>query len=130
MGELTDTMRRFKIFIVEDSSPFREMLKEVLHDRFPSVEIYEAIDGEEALKQFETLNPDLVFMDIRLPGENGLQVTRRIKSLYPKITVIVLTSYDCEEYREAAIRFGGDYYIPKDSLSSVHLEKVVKSFIE
>jgi len=111
--ELTDTKRRFKILIVEDSAAFREMLKEVLHDRFPSIDICEAIDGEEALKQFETLHPDLIFMDIRLPGENGLQVTLRIKSLYPKMTVVILTSYDCEEYREAAIRFGGDYYLKK-----------------
>ena len=67
------------------------MFKEMSHDQLPSVEIYGAIDGEETLLQVETFRPNLIFMDIRLPGENGLQLTQEIKALYLNIAVIILT---------------------------------------
>ena len=70
----------FRLLIVEDSTLFRQLLKETLHDRFPSVEIYQAKDGEEALRQVEALCPQLIFMDFRLPGENGLEVTKKVKA--------------------------------------------------
>ena len=125
--KLTDRTGSFRILIVEDSAVFRQLFKEGLHNRFPSAELYEATDGGEALLQVETLLPNLIFMDIRLPGENGLQLTQKIKAKYPNITVVILTSYDSLEYREAAILSGGDAYIPKDSLAYVHLENLVKS---
>src|SRR4030042_485586 len=59
-----------KVLIVEDSTLFRQLFRETLHDRFPSIEIHEAANGEEALRKVEMLRPSLVFMDIRLPGEN------------------------------------------------------------
>ena len=128
MEELTDRTGGFRILIVEDSTVFRQLFKEGLHNRFPSAEVHEATDGGEALLQVETLLPELIFMDIRLPGENGLQLTQKIKAKYPNTTIIIVTSYDSLEYREAAIRSGGDAYIPKDSLAYVHLENLVKSF--
>jgi len=67
MEKLVDMTGSFRVLIVEDSNLFRQLFKKTLHDRFPSVEIYEAIDGEEALLQVETLHPNLIFMDIRLP---------------------------------------------------------------
>ena len=128
MQRLMDTTGSIRVLIVEDSTLFRQLFRETLHDRFPSVEIYEAIDGEGALLQVEALHPNLIFMDIRLPGENGLQLTQKIKAQYPNITVIIVTSYDSLEYREAAIRSGGDAYFPKDTLTYVQLENLVKSF--
>jgi CheY-like chemotaxis protein len=125
--KLTDRTGTFRVLIVEDSTVFRQLFKEALHNRFPSAEVYETTDGAESLLQVEELRPNLIFMDIRLPGENGLQLTQKIKDKYPNITVIILTSYDSLEYREAAIRSGGDAYISKDSLAYVHLENLVKS---
>jgi len=125
--KLRDRTGSFRILIVEDSVVFRELLKESLQSRFPSAEVYEATDGGGALLQVENLRPDLIFMDIRLPGENGLHLTQTIKAQYPDITVIILTSYDSPEYREAAIRSGGNAYIPKESLGYVQLEDLVKS---
>jgi CheY-like chemotaxis protein len=127
--KLMDGKGRFRILVVEDSTPFRQVFKETLHNRFPSAEIYEAIDGGEALSQVETLRPDLIFMDIRLPGENGLQLTEKIKTLYPNIIVIIFTGHDSLEYREAAMRSRADCYIPKESLGYVELEKLVKSLV-
>ena len=67
-------------------------------------------------------------MDIRLPGENGLQLTKRIKTGYPDTKVVILTSYDSLEYREAAIRCGANCFISKDSMNWQQIETLIKSF--
>ncbi len=85
--------------------------------------IDEASEGNEALQKVRSLHPGLIFMDVRLPGENGFQLTKRIKATYPDIRVIILTGYDILEYREAAIRSGVDGFIAKDSLGDVEMIK-------
>lgn len=126
MEKLMDMTGSIRVLIVEDSTLFRQLFKETLHDRFPSVEIYEAIDGEEALLQVETFRPNLIFMDIRLPGENGLELTKKIKARYPNITIIILTGYDLPEYREASSRCA-DYFFSKDSWSTENIFTLVES---
>jgi DNA-binding NarL/FixJ family response regulator len=115
---------------VDDNASFREILNEKLRPLFPSMLIYEAAEGNEAFEKIDALKPELVFMDIRLPRENGLQLTQKIKTRYPNIKVIILTSYDSLEYREAAFRSGGNCYFPKDSLEYVQIEKLVKSIVK
>jgi CheY-like chemotaxis protein len=126
MEKLMDMTGSIRVLIVEDSTLFRQLFKETLHDRFPSVEIYEAIDGEEALLQVETFRPNLIFMDIRLPGENGLELTKKIKARYPNITIIILTGYDLPEYREASSRCA-DYFFSKDSSTTENIFTLVES---
>jgi len=104
-----------KTLIVEDSVPFRQILKESLWSRFPTMEIEEAPDGRNLFKRIESFHPKIVFMDIRLPGENGLELTKKIKENYPDITVVIVTSYDLPEYRQAARESMADYFVPKDS---------------
>jgi CheY-like chemotaxis protein len=123
-----DTGGNFRVLIVEDSTLFRLLLKKTLHDRFSSIEIYEAADGEEALKIIESLPPNLIFMDIRLPGEDGLQLTQKIKAQYPNITVIILTAYDLAEYREASSGYA-DYFFSKDSLTTKNIFTLVESIL-
>jgi CheY-like chemotaxis protein len=115
-----------KVLIVEDSTLFRQLFKETLHDRFPSVEIHEAVNGEEALQKVEILRPQLIFMDIRLPGENGLDLTQKVKTRYPNIIVIILTGYDLPEYREASSQYA-DYFFSKDSSTAENIFTVVES---
>ena len=104
-----------RILIVEDNAFFLQFLKETLNARLPSIDILEARSGEEALQRIETLSPDAIFMDLRLPGANGLDVTRKIKAQYPDIIVVILTNYDLPEYREAATQSGADHFLSKDS---------------
>ena len=99
--------------IVEDDAIQRWSLRELLRTRFPSMNIEEAEDGKEALEKLRTCVPDLVFMDIGLPGLNGLEVTRRIKVVHGDTVVIVFTSFDRAEYREAAFRNGASYFFTK-----------------
>ena len=109
----TSKEANLKILIVEDSHSFRQVLKENLHSRFPSMEIFEAADGEKVLQIVEAESPNLVFMDIQLPGENGLSLTQKIKARYPHIIIVVITTYDIPEYREAAFRYGANRFFFK-----------------
>jgi len=126
----SEKISNLKTLIVEDNPSFREILKEKLQTVFPSMVVCEASDGIEALQKIEALKPELVFMDVRLPGDNGIQLTQKIKAKYPNTRVIILTSYDSFEYRGAAIQSGGNCYIPKDSLSYIQIEKLVRTLIE
>lgn len=104
-----------KTLIVEDSIIFRKLLKEALNFRFPTMEIFEAGNGQEGLQIIDRFPIDLIFMDIKLPGENGLELTKKIKGKHPRIVIIILTSYDTPEYREAAEEAEADYFLVKGS---------------
>jgi DNA-binding NarL/FixJ family response regulator len=105
----------YKTLLVEDSIHFRLLLKESLKERFPSMIVEEATEGIEAMQKIDSLCPDLIFMDIRLPGENGLELTRKIKAKCPDVKVIILTSYDLPEYRQTAKQVGANHFIAKGS---------------
>ena len=119
----------FKTMLVEDNSSFRQVVKNDLKDQFPSMDIIEAGDGVEAFQKIDSHPPNLIFMDIQLPGENGLELTRKIKADYPEIIVIILTTHDLPEYRESAARNKADYFLSKDSITSDGIFKLVKSIL-
>ena len=119
----------FRTLIVEDNRVFRELLKEILCSRFPLMAMLEAGDGKEAFQKLHSLPPDLIFMDIKLPGENGLEITKKIKGQYPHAIVIILTNYDLPEYREAAIQCKADFFFSKGSESREEILKLVESII-
>jgi DNA-binding NarL/FixJ family response regulator len=104
-----------RVLIVEDNPFFLRFVKEALQSRFSSMVIFEAAHGEEAMQKIKTLKPKAIFTDLRLPGENGLKLTKRIKSQYPNIIVVIITNYDLPEYREAAYRCKADHFLSKDS---------------
>jgi two-component system response regulator YesN len=118
-----------RVLIVEDSPVFRKLLKETLHSRFPSMQISEAEDGKEALQEVKDFCPELIFMDIKLPGETGLELTKKIKAQCPDMTVIILTSYDTPEYREAAVQSKANYFLSKGSSTREGILTLVKSIL-
>jgi len=122
-------MAMAKTLIVEDSTFFRQLLKETLLSRFPEMDITEAENAEEGLRKLNALRPDLIFVDIRLPGESGLDFTRKIKSMYPDIPIIILTSYDLPEYREAAKEYKADHFLSKGTTTKEDIVKMVKSIL-
>ncbi len=115
-----------RIMLVEDSDIFRESFKEELSARCPLDIIEEATNGEEAIQKIDASPPQIIFMDLRLPGENGLRLTEKIKSKFPNIRIAMLTSYDLPEYRQAAIKSGSDRYFVKDSFSWDEVEEFIK----
>jgi DNA-binding NarL/FixJ family response regulator len=116
-----------KTLIVEDSPVFRKTFREALCKQFPQMAVEEAMDGREALEKVTSFLPDLVFMDIRLPGETGLELTRRMKASHPHIVIIILTDYDLPEYREAAHDGGADGFIAKGALSLEDVGRLLES---
>jgi DNA-binding NarL/FixJ family response regulator len=93
------------------------------------MDIIEAADGVEALQKIDSYLPNLIFMDIRLPGENGLELTRKIKTNYPDIIIIILTSHDLPEYREAATQNKANYFFSKNSIATDEIFKFVKTIL-
>jgi len=116
-----------KTLIVDDSTTFRKTFKDALCERFPFMLIEEAPGTTEALQKIKTFLPDVIFMDIWLPGESGLEFTKRIKASHPEIVVIILTAYDLPEYREAAYNGGADAFISKNSLNLADIAALIKS---
>jgi len=121
---------KLRTLIVEDNGSYREIVRDTLKTVFPSMVIQEASEGQEALQKVEAFHPQLILMDIRLPDENGLHLTERIKTSHPDTKVLIMTGFDSVEYREAAIRCGANGYIAKDSLNPGQLETLIKSLIE
>ena len=103
----------FNALLVDDNVCYRQTLSDVLLLNFPLIAVDEACTGREALSKVEYLRPNLIFMDIHLPEENGLEVTKEIKRVYSDIVVVILTSNDQPEYRQLAFRNGVDYFLSK-----------------
>jgi two-component system response regulator YesN len=122
-------MRVFRTLIVEDNSLFRQTILDILSAQFPSMVLEEAADGKTALERIDDALPDLIFMDIKLSGENGLHLTEHIKRRHPEVVVVILTSYDWPEYREAAYKFGANYFIMKGSSSNKEIVELIESIL-
>jgi DNA-binding NarL/FixJ family response regulator len=121
-------INKLKALIVEDNAFFRSAFKETLQRLFPSMVIEEASEASEVLQRVDSFLPNLIFMDIQLPGGNGLQLTKKIKADHPDISVVIVTSHDIPEYREAAVQYGAKCFLPKDSLNWREIETLIKSF--
>jgi DNA-binding NarL/FixJ family response regulator len=117
------------ILIVDDNSLVRQTTRSYLESKFPALEVNEAIDGNDAFNQIRERLPDLIIMDIRLPGENGLKLTRKIKELYPQIVVVIFTSYDLPEYRKAAFENGAAFFLSKSSLHNKNLIAAINAIL-
>lgn len=107
-----------KALIVEDSPVFRELLGALVADRLCCVEILEAGGVAEAKGLASGQDPDVVFVDVRLPDGNGLQLARELKARNPRLTVVVCTSHDLPEYRDAARNAGATHFVTKDRVFS------------
>jgi DNA-binding NarL/FixJ family response regulator len=105
-----------RTLIADDDASFRRRVKEFLASE-PDIEIIgEAADGQEAILKARELEPDLVLMDVRMPGTNGINATRQIKDEMPELKVIILSIFDLDEYREAAMASGASSYVVKKCL--------------
>ncbi|MGO9019291.1 MAG: response regulator transcription factor [Syntrophobacteraceae bacterium] len=118
------------VLIVENNDFFRRSFKEILRMYIPSLSVAESADGSDALTKINESFPDVVFMDIRLPGKNGLDLTREIKGHHPDLVVSIFTSYDLPEYRKIAEEYGADHFLLKDALTGAEIAAMVKAVIE
>jgi len=104
-----------RVLICDDQDVVTEGLRAILGTS-PDIEVVGvAHDGAEAVDLTPVVRPDVVLMDLKMPGVNGIQATRQIKDRYPGVRVLVLTTYDADEWVFDAIRSGADGYLLKDT---------------
>ena len=108
-------MTTIRVLIVDDQDIVRHGLGVILRHQ-PDIEVAGfAADGQEALEQVAQHRPDVVLMDLKMPRMNGIQATRQLTKHYPAVKVVVLTTYDGDEWVFDAIRAGACGYLLKDS---------------
>lgn len=124
-----------EVLICDDQHIVCEGLKTILSSD-PQIRVTgTALNGQDALEQVAQHPPDLVLMDLKMPVMNGIQATRIIRQKYPQVKVLVLTTYDDDEWLFDAIRSGADGYLLKDTPREGLLEAIKgtvegKSFID
>ncbi len=119
----------FRILIIDPNIPFRKSLSKIISDRFPHIEIHEASTADQGLIRLSTFTPTLVFIDIYLPDQNGLDLAKKIKTRYPEIIIAIFARYDSPEYQAAANDSGVTYLIPKDDWTGEDILALVESIL-
>jgi DNA-binding NarL/FixJ family response regulator len=126
MSESKATMR---VLLVDDQILFVESLRCVLEDRAPELEVVGiAHDGNEAFFMTSSLKPDLILMDVRMPGMDGVQAAIKIHEIYPAIKIMMLTTFSDDEYVKIALKGGAIGYLlknipPDDLIRSIRAVK-------
>jgi len=115
-----------KLLIVDDEQIEREGLQAILHRGFPELEIRQAKNGMLAIEIAEQFQPELVLMDIKMPGMSGLEAIEQLSKDYPGMKFIMVTAYDTFEYARKAIKLGVKDYLLKPSKASEIIATVGK----
>jgi DNA-binding NarL/FixJ family response regulator len=123
-SRLRPTGGKISLLIVDDHALYRKGLRSMFELESDMEVIGEANSGLEAIDMVEQLHPDIVLMDVNMPGMDGMQATRKLADAYPGILVITLTMFKGEEHLREARRAGASAYVLKDSGSEVLLETI------
>ena len=100
-----------KILLVDDEESIHLLYREELEGE--GYNVYSALSGIDALQELKIISPDLIILDINMPGMNGIEVLRQIKNLYPNIPVVLCSAY--QEYKQELGVWASDDYIVKSS---------------
>jgi DNA-binding NarL/FixJ family response regulator len=111
------TQIKIRLLLVDDQQIIRQGLRSLLEAKHDLEVVGEAENGQQALTQVETLYPDVVLMDIRMPVMDGVAATRLIHQQFSQTKVLVLTTFDDDEYVSQAMRLGAQGYLLKDTCS-------------
>ncbi len=117
----------YNILLIEDNIALRQKLKKILSAAFPGFSILEASGGAECFKKSACHQVAIILMDIHLGDENGLELTKKIKTLFPHIVIAIHSICDSQEYRRIAEQAGADYFFSKKSNSINDMIAMVKN---
>ncbi|MFH7325771.1 response regulator [Desulfurivibrio sp. C05AmB] len=113
-----------KILLVDDEESIQLLYREELEEE--GYEIHSALTGEEALAKLDIVKPDLIILDINMPGMNGIEALRRIKEINPAIPVILCSAY--QEFKQDLASWASEEYIVKSADLS-ELKQAVKKYL-
>jgi DNA-binding NarL/FixJ family response regulator len=117
------------VLVVDDSVPFRAAARAVVDVAEGFVCIGEVETGEDALRAARRLHPDLVLMDVNMPGIGGCEATRRLRSELPRIVVVLMSTYDSLGVPHAAGDCGASYYLRKEEFGPDMLRSLWERFV-
>lgn len=117
-----------RILIIDSNATFRNTLKNFLQSRFPAMALEEAQNGEEALQKATYFRPDIIFIDIKLPTEAAV-INKKLKNMFPEVTIVLFTNYDPNEYRGAAEESGANYILQKGVSTAEEIAGLVDSIL-
>lgn len=112
------------VLIVDDQEAFRSAARLVVELADGFAVVGEAPSGEDAIDMVHELRPDLVLMDIKMPGLDGIDATRRVVADHPGVNVIVLSTYEANEYEQLALDAGAIAFVSKSDFGPHSLEAV------
>ena len=116
-----------KVLIADDQALIRESLQIVL-SAHPDIEVVGTVgDGKEVLDKLHYVHPDVILMDIRMPAMDGVLCTKAVKEHYPDIKIIILTTFDDDDFIFSALKYGASGYILK-GVSTEEYTKLSKQF--
>lgn len=116
-----------RVLVVDDQEPFRQAAKMVVEATDGFEVIGESESGEDSIELARELRPDLVLMDVNLPGMNGLDATRRILDELDGVVVLILSTYEPDDYAPRAAEAGASAYIPKSAFGPDQLAEAWKN---
>ncbi len=121
-----ETTKKIRVILADDHPIVRTGIKNALADQKNIEVVGEAASGTQALKKAKELSPDIVLMDISMPGMGGLEAAQRMHTALPKVKVLVFTMHDNKEYVLEIIRSGASGYVLKDT-STLELVKAIET---
>jgi DNA-binding NarL/FixJ family response regulator len=119
-------MSKYRIILADDHALVREGIKRIIQEDPKLTVVDETSDGLELLRLLDETTPDMIILDISMPGLGGIEAIRIIKELYPQIKVLVLTMHKNKEYLYVAMDNGADGYLVKDDANDV-LHSAIKT---
>lgn len=136
MADTTDSSRVISVVIADDQVLFSQGLRRIIEISAPDLRVVGVVaDGREVLPEVERTAPDVVLMDVRMPGIDGVEATRQLHEAYPTIRIIMLTTFDNDEYVKQAVEHGAAGYLLKDippeelfdAIRAVHSHSIILS---
>lgn len=115
-----------RVMIVDDQGLIRDGLKMILSLSEDIEVVGEAVNGEEAIDMLSRVNPDVILMDIRMPVLNGVEATKIIKEKFSEVKILILTTFNEDEYIFEGLKYGADGYMLKD----VKSDEIIKAIKE
>ena len=113
-----------KVLLVDDSDILRKHLITILSDLDNVDIIGESVDTDSAIKDLKKKKPDLVILDIRMPGEGGIHILKIAKAKYPDLKTVIFTNYPYPQYRTKCMELGADYFFDKSTETEKMIEEI------